>query len=581
MNKQYKPIHFKHAVYVILAFILVLPITMVISAQTQPDPIHSSTTDFLVSFPPNPFLKICAGSNQKLSTETTGEAWDANNTPMGTFTIITADDSHAIASLDSLTPTSSLKIHALSIQALGLSHIPFKVADDYTYFLINKGSNQNVKVNMKGELFHNNQKTALFTVIAVQPDHSYGLITQVVPNTKGQIPNSGKFLSLPAQIWKSTGLVNLSFKHLLMLLIGMIFVYLGIAKEYQPLLLVPVGFGIMIGNMPLPLHVFNSISVYMIDPSTTQYVLNTTGDSIFALLYYGVTSGLLPCLVFLGFGAITDFTAVLSNPKSVLIGAVAQVGIFVTFIGAACLGFAPAQSAAIGLIGGANGPAALFLAAKLAPYLLVPIVIATYIYMALVPIIQPVIMKGLTTKAERLIRMNPARKVGQKEKIWFPIIGLLMTCLLAPGAIPLLGMFFLGNLLKESGVTSRLAKTAANSVIDVCTILLGVAIGAATAAPVFLNQKAMYILILGFVAFVVATAAGVLFAKFLNLFTSEKINPLIGAAGVSVMPESVRVVNHVGLAADPANSLLGYAMGPNVAGIIASAIAAGVFLGIF
>ena len=366
-----------------------------------------------------------------------------------------------------------------------------------------------------------------------------------------------------------------------MLCIGMVFIYLGIAKEYEPLLLVPIGFGVLIGNIPLPLHIFNAVSVYMIDPVTHEYAFNTTTNSVMGLIYFGVRTGLFPPLIFLGIGALTDFTALLSNPRSVLLGAAAQVGIFVTFLGAMQLGFSPANAAAIGIIGGADGPTAIFLSSRLAPSLIGPIAIAAYSYMAMVPVIQPPIMKLLTTREERLIRMQPGRKVPRRDKILFPVAGLLVTTLVAPGGLPLLGMLFFGNLLKESGVTGRLAKTASGSVLDGATILLGVAVGASTTAQVFLTRQSMLIFVLGCAAFAVATAGGVLFAKLMNVFSTTKINPLIGAAGVSAVPDSARVVHHVGQEEDPNNYLLQHALGPNVAGVIGSAIAAGVFLGIF
>jgi oxaloacetate decarboxylase beta subunit len=265
----------------------------------------------------------------------------------------------------------------------------------------------------------------------------------------------------------------------------------------------------------------------------------------------------------------------------VLLGAAAQVGIFATFLGALALGFAPPDAAAIGIIGGADGPTAIFLASRLAPTLIGPIALAAYSYMAMVPIIQPPIMKLLTSKKERLIRMKPGRPVSKRDKILFPVAGLIVTTLVAPGGLPLLGMLFFGNLLKESGVTGRLSKTASSALLDIATILLGVAVGASTTAQVFLTRQSMLIFVLGCAAFALATAGGVLFAKFMNLFTADKINPLIGAAGVSAVPDSARVVHVVGLEEDPTNYLLQHALGPNVAGVIGSAIAAGVFLGIF
>ena len=292
---------------------------------------------------------------------------------------------------------------------------------------------------------------------------------------------------------------------------------------------------------------------------------------------------MFPPLIFLGIGAMTDFSTLLSNPKTILLGAAAQIGIFATFIGALLLKFTPAQAASIGIIGGADGPTAIFLTSKLAPALIGPIAIAAYSYMGLVPIIQPPIMKLLTTAKERRIRMKPSRKVTQTEKIIFPIVAFIVTTFIAPGAIPLLGMLFFGNLLKESGVTGRLAKTASSSLIDISTMLLGLVVGASTTAQVFLNTRSIMIFVLGCASFAVATAGGVLFAKLMNLFLKEgrKVNPLIGAAGVSAVPDSARVAEMVGRQYDPDNHLLMHAMGPNVAGVIGSAIAAGILLGIF
>ncbi|MGE5199924.1 MAG: sodium ion-translocating decarboxylase subunit beta, partial [Rhodospirillaceae bacterium] len=355
----------------------------------------------------------------------------------------------------------------------------------------------------------------------------------------------------------------------------------AIVKDYEPLLLVPIGFGILIGNIPLPLSIFNSVSVYMIDPVSHEYVFNTGSNSVLGMIYFGVRAGLFPPLIFLGIGAMTDFAALLSNPKSLLLGAAAQVGIFATFLGALVLGFSPQSAAAIGIIGGADGPTAIFTSSRLAPALIGPIAISAYSYMAMVPIIQPPIMKLLTSREERLIRMKPGRRVSRFERVVFPIMGLLVTTLVAPGGLPLLGPLFFGNLLKESGVTGRLAKTAASAMLDICTILLGLAVGASTSAQAFLNARSVMIFALGCVAFGTATAGGVIFAKIMNVFSAEKVNPLIGAAGVSAVPDSARVVHMVGQAEDPGNFLLQHAMGPNVAGVIGSAIAAGVFLGLF
>ncbi|NCS89291.1 MAG: glutaconyl-CoA decarboxylase subunit beta [Ignavibacteria bacterium CG2_30_36_16] len=369
------------------------------------------------------------------------------------------------------------------------------------------------------------------------------------------------------QFLNFTGFANATPGHLIMITIGLVFIYLAIKKDYEPLLLVPIGFGILIGNVPFIENVGLQIGIY-------------ESGSVMNYLYYGVLKGIYPPLIFLGIGAMTDFSALLSNPKLMLLGAAAQVGIFATFIGALALGFTQPQAAAIGIIGGADGPTAIFLASKLAPELIGPIAIAAYSYMALVPVIQPPIMKLLTTKSERKIRMKPSRSVSHLEKILFPIIGFLLTTFISPGALPLLGMLFFGNLLKESGVTKRLGDTAKNSLIDIVTILLGVSVGASTQATIFLTPQSIMIFILGALSFAVATAGGVMFAKFMNLFLSKDnlINPLIGAAGVSAVPDSARVVQTIGLKDDPTNYLLMHAMAPNVAGVIGSAVAAGILM---
>jgi sodium ion-translocating decarboxylase beta subunit len=360
---------------------------------------------------------------------------------------------------------------------------------------------------------------------------------------------------------QSTGFYNITWGNALMLIAGAILLYLGIRKHYEPLLLVPIGFGIIIGNIPygagMPLGVYD-------DGSVLYY------------LYFGVMKGIYPPLIFLGIGAMTDFSALLSNPKLMLLGAAAQMGIFLTFIGALILGFSPAESGSIGIIGGADGPTAIFLSSQLAPHLLGAIAIAAYSYMALVPVIQPPIMKLLTTPSERKIRMKPSRQVGKLEKILFPIVSFVITAFIAPGAIVLLGMLFFGNLLKESGVTERLANSARNALIDIVTILLGICVGASTQAQTFLTAKSVGIFILGAFSFAIATASGLLFAKLMNVFLKEKINPLVGAAGVSAVPDSARVVQIVGQKEDPTNFLLMHAMAPNVAGVIGSAIAAGI-----
>ncbi len=365
-----------------------------------------------------------------------------------------------------------------------------------------------------------------------------------------------------------TGFANITIGHVIMILVGLLFIYLAIKKEYEPLLLIPIGFGILIGNIPFLENVGLQIGIY-------------ENGSVLNYLYYGVLKGIYPPLIFLGIGAMTDFSALLSNPKLLLLGAAAQVGIFITFLGAITLGFTDQQAAAIGIIGGADGPTAIFLSSKLAPELIGPIAIAAYSYMALVPVIQPPIMKLLTSKEERLIRMKPPRTVSRTEKILFPIVGMLLTTFISPGALPLLGMLFFGNLLKECGVTKRLGDTAKNALIDIVTILLGVTVGASTQATIFLTPHSIFIFILGALSFAIATAGGVIFAKVMNLFLKEgnKINPLIGSAGVSAVPDSARVSQMLGLREDPTNHLLMHAMAPNVAGVIGSAVAAGILMG--
>ena len=359
----------------------------------------------------------------------------------------------------------------------------------------------------------------------------------------------------------TTAVANMSGGNLLMIFIGAIFISLAIRKDYEPLLLLPIGFGCIVGNLPS----ISSMAIGVYDQGSVLYYI-----------YFGVSQGIYPPLIFLGIGAMTDFSIMLSSPRLVLLGAAAQTGIFLTLIGALYLGFTPAESGAIGIIGGADGPTAIFLAAKLAPHLLGAIAIAAYSYMALVPVIQPPVMKLLTTRKERLIRMKPPREVSQREKIIFPIVAFLICALLAPGAIGLLGMLFFGNLLKESGVTERLAQTARTSMVDIVTILLGFSVGCSTQAQTFLTPQSVLIFSLGALSFAIATASGVLFAKFLNLFTKDKINPLVGAAGVSAVPDSARVVQMMGQREDPNNYLLMHAMAPNVAGVIGSAVGAGV-----
>ncbi|MDR0505819.1 MAG: sodium ion-translocating decarboxylase subunit beta [Dysgonamonadaceae bacterium] len=370
-----------------------------------------------------------------------------------------------------------------------------------------------------------------------------------------------------ATFWTYTAFANFTVGHVIMLLVGLVFIYLAIAKEFEPMLLIPIGFGILIGNIPFK-------------DAGLQLGIYEQG-SVLNILYQGVTSGWYPPLIFLGIGAMTDFSALISNPKLMLIGAAAQFGIFGAYIIALTMGFEPNQAGAIGIIGGADGPTAIFLSSKLAPNLMGAIAISAYSYMALVPVIQPPIMRLLTTKKDRLIRMKPPRVVSQTEKVLFPIFGLLLTCFLVPSGLPLLGMLFFGNLLKESGVTRRLAETARGPMIDIVTILLGVTVGASTQATQFLTFNSVKIFALGAGSFIIATATGVLFVKFFNLFLKKnnKINPLIGNAGVSAVPDSARISQIIGLEYDPSNYLLMHAMGPNVAGVIGSAVAAGVLLG--
>ena len=364
-----------------------------------------------------------------------------------------------------------------------------------------------------------------------------------------------------------TGFANATWGHIIMLLVGLVFIFLAIKYEFEPMLLIPIGFGILIGNIPFK-DAGLQIGIY-------------EEGSVLNILYQGVKQGWYPPLIFLGIGAMTDFSALISNPKLILIGAAAQFGIFGAYIVALQFGFDPSQAGAIGIIGGADGPTAIFLSSKLAPNLMGAIAVSAYSYMALVPIIQPPFMRLFTTKKERVIRMKPPRVVSQTEKIVFPIIGLLLTAFLVPSGLPLLGMLFFGNLLKESGVTRRLAEAARGPIIDIVTILLGVTVGASTQATELLSFQSVQIFILGAFSFMVATSAGVLFVKFFNLFLKEgnKINPLIGNAGVSAVPDSARISQNLGLEYDPGNYLLMHAMGPNVAGVIGSAVAAGVLLG--
>lgn len=374
----------------------------------------------------------------------------------------------------------------------------------------------------------------------------------------------GEIFDSLQQFWQFTGFANCGWGNIAMILIGIAFITMGIVKEWEPLLLVPIGFGMIIGNIPM----FPGLNIGIYEDGS---VLNT--------LYQGVKQGWYPPLIFLGIGAMTDFSALISQPRLILIGAAAQMGIFGAYLLALAFGFTPNEAGAIGIIGGADGPTAIFLSSKLAPDLMGAIAVSAYSYMALVPVIQRPIMLLLTTKKERLIEMPKPRQVSQKEKIIFPIVGFLMTAFIVPSGLPLLGMLFFGNILKESGVTKRLANTASGPMIDVVTTLIGVTVGASTQADKFLTGKSLLIFGLGLLSFVIATASGVLFVKLINLFTKNKINPLIGNAGVSAVPDSARVSEVVGRESNPSNHLLMNAMAPNVAGVIGSAVAAGILLG--
>lgn len=368
--------------------------------------------------------------------------------------------------------------------------------------------------------------------------------------------------------WGYTGMANATPGHIIMILIGLFFIFLAITKEYEPLLLIPIGFGMLIGNIPFNELAGLKIGIY-------------EEGSVYNILYQGVVQGWYPPLIFMGIGAMTDFSSLIANPKLFLIGAACQFGIYGAYMAALLWGFAPNEAGSIGIIGGADGPTAIFITSKLAPELLGAVAISAYSYMALVPVIQPPFMRLLTTPKERVIKMKTPRIVSQTEKILFPIIGLLLTAFLVPSGLPLLGMLFFGNLLKESGVTRRLAETARGPLIDTITILLGMTVGASTQATTFLRPESLKIFVIGAFSFMVATCAGIIFVKIFNLFLKEgnKINPLIGNSGVSAVPDSARLSQMVGLEYDNTNYLLMHAMGPNVAGVIGSAIAAGILLG--
>jgi oxaloacetate decarboxylase beta subunit len=368
------------------------------------------------------------------------------------------------------------------------------------------------------------------------------------------------------QFLSNTGYALADYRHFIMIVVGCLFLYLGTAKKFEPLLLIPIGFGVLVGNIPF----FKGFGLGIYED-----------NSVLHYLYFGVRTGVYPSIVFLGLGAMTDFSSLLAQPKLMLLGAAAQMGIYFTLLGALFFGYLPKEAASIAIIGGADGPTSIFLTAKLAPHLIGPIAIAAYSYMALIPVIQPPIMKLLTTKQERLIKMPTAREVSKKERMIFPIVGVLLCCFLAPTALPLLGMLFLGNFLRECGVVNRLANTAQSAIVDTATIFLGFTVGCSTQADVFLTPKSLGIFFLGAVAFSIATASGVIFAKIMNLFLKKKINPLLGAAGVSAVPGSAREVHLMGLKEDPTNFLLMHGMACNSSGVIGSAICAGILWSFF
>lgn len=377
------------------------------------------------------------------------------------------------------------------------------------------------------------------------------------------------------------GFMNMTWQQGLMLLISFFLLYLAIKKQYEPLLLLPIAFGMLLTNLPGAEMYHAELWSAFLDESSPYYhsygaIMSHGG--LLDILYIGVKAGVYPCLIFMGVGAMTDFGPLIANPKSLLLGAAAQLGIFLTFLAANAMGFTEAEAGSIGIIGGADGPTSIFLTSKLAPHLLGPIAIAAYSYMALVPVIQPPIMRALTTKKERAIKMNQLRPVSKTEKIIFPIAITAIVALILPDAAPLIGCLMLGNLAKECGVVERLSKTMQNELMNIVVIFLGLTVGATATAESFLNIRTIMILSMGIVAFGCGTAGGILLAKLMNLFSKEKINPLIGSAGVSAVPMAARVSQQVGQEENPSNFLLMHAMGPNVAGVIGSAVAAGILL---
>ena len=383
------------------------------------------------------------------------------------------------------------------------------------------------------------------------------------------------------EFFEQMGFMNMTIQQGIMLLLSFFLLFLAIKKQYEPLLLLPIAFGMLLTNLPGAGMYHSELWTAFLDANSPAYHSYGTimrEGGLLDILYIGVKAGVYPCLIFMGVGAMTDFGPLIANPKSLLLGAAAQLGIFLTFLAANAMGFTEAQAGSIGIIGGADGPTSIFLTSKLAPELLGPIAIAAYSYMALVPVIQPPIMRALTTKKERAIKMSQLRPVSKTEKIIFPIAITTIVALILPDAAPLIGCLMLGNLAKECGVVERLSKTMQNELMNIVVIFLGLTVGATATASSFLDWSTIKILVMGIVAFGCGTAGGILLAKLMNLFSKEKINPLIGSAGVSAVPMAARVSQQVGQAENPSNFLLMHAMGPNVAGVIGSAVAAGILL---
>ncbi len=387
------------------------------------------------------------------------------------------------------------------------------------------------------------------------------------------------FINIIGDIISKSGFVIGEYRHFIMIFISCVLFYLAIAKEYEPLLLLPIAFGMLLTNLP-GANLYHP-ELFITESGKVDIIEIFNNGGLLDFLYLGVKFGVYPPLIFLGIGAMTDFGPLLSNPKSILLGAASQIGIFITFICALLLGFSQEVAAAIAIIGGADGPTAIYVTSQLAPKMLGPIAIAAYSYMALVPMIQPPIMKLFTTKKERETVMGQLRKVSKREKIAFPIVVTILICLFLPDAAPLVGMLMLGNLFRESGVVERISKTAENELINIITIFLGLSVGATATAENFLNRQTLFILFLGLAAFSLSTATGVLFGKIMYYATGGKVNPLIGSAGISAVPMSARVSQKVASEVNPGNFILMHAMGPNIAGVIGSAVAAGVFLTVF